>query len=336
MNLQKQLRIGRSIRRLTFTLGAIVFLAFGALGQKSSISGVVISEQGDPLVGVTVSVKNATTGTFTNERGYYSLSVAPGDVLVFSHVSYKAQEHEVGDRTVLDIILREEIKSLQEVVVTGYSSIKRSDLVTAHTSLDAKDVNRTVNQTIEQALQGRVAGVQVTQNSGQPGGGISVNIRGISTINGNTQPLYVVDGVQMQVDQIEFGAQSGTNPLAGLNPSDIESIEVLTGPVATSLYGSRATNGVIVIKTKSGRIGEMRVKYDYTISQQTKPVFLDMMNLHEYAAMAKEYYALEGGVLPGVFEDPSLLGEGTNWQDELFNNATMQKHNFSLSGGTEK
>ncbi len=316
--------------------GAFILFCGLLMAQNTLLTGVVTSDDGEPLPGVTILVKGSTVGTSSDIDGYYEINVNTDDALVFSFIGFQTQEYEVGNRSVLDVILRMDAQNLDEVIVTGYASIKRSDMVTAHTSLDAEDLNKTINQTVEQALQGRAAGVQVTQNTGQPGGGISVNVRGISTINGNTQPLYVVDGVQMQVDQVEAGASSASNPLSGLNPSDIESMEVLTGPVATSLYGSRATNGVIVITTKSGEAGEMRIKYDYTISQQAQPNFLDMMNLSEYAAMAKEYYDIEGGDLPGYFEDPSILGAGTNWQDELFNSAIMQKHNIALSGGTEK
>lgn len=320
---------------MLFSLFIIMIFSVVANGQKT-ISGTVQDIEGEPLVGVNVLIKEQpNVGALTDLDGNYSIQVPEGQTLVFSYIGYKSEERVVGGDNIINIELLLEAELIDEVVITGYSSIKRSDMVTAHTSLDVEDLNRTVNQTIEQALQGRAAGVQVTQNTGQPGGGITVNVRGISTINGNTQPLYVVDGVQMQVDQVEFGSQSASNPLSGLNPSDIESMEVLTGPVATSLYGSRATNGVIVITTKSGKTGDMNIKYDYTVSQQSQPSFLDMMNLSEYASYAKEYYDIEGGTLPGYFEDPSLLGEGTNWQNELFNEATMQKHNMSLSGGTE-
>ena len=323
------------MRKILLSLTFTLILAVGGYSQKT-ITGTIVDSEDLPLIGVNILIKeNPDVGTLSDFDGNYSITARQGQTLVFSYLGFKTREIVIGDGNRIDVELIQDAQLIEEVVITGYSTIKRSDMVTAHTSLDVEDLNRTVNQTIEQTLQGRAAGVQVTQNTGQPGGGISVNIRGVSTINGNTQPLYVVDGVQMQVEQVEFGSQSASNPLSGLNPSDVESIEVLTGPVATSLYGSRATNGVIVITTKSGKAGDMKINYDYTISQQAQPSFLDMMNLQEYAAYAKEYYDIEGGTLPGYFEDPSLLGEGTNWQNELFNTATMQKHNLSLSGGTE-
>lgn len=328
----------RQGRRLLFIAGLITvaFCCSITLQGQTTVKGVVLADDGTSLPGVTILVKETTSGGTTDENGYYEVTTKPDATLIFSYLGFKTLEVPVNGRSTIDVSMAQEVSRLDEVVVTGYATIKRSDLVTAHTSLDAEDLDRTVNQTIEQALQGRAAGVQVTSNTGQPGGGISVNIRGISTINGSTQPLYVVDGVQIQVDQIEFGAQSASNPLAALNPSDIASMEVLTGPVAASLYGSRATNGVIVITTKSGQAGKTKVNYDFSFSQQEQPRFLDVMNLREYAAMAKEFIEIEGGDLPAHFEDPSLLGEGTNWQDELFNTSTMFKHNLSVSGGNQK
>ncbi len=327
--------------RRHFSLSLVLLFASLCIGanlsaQRTVVIGTVTDETGTSLPGVTIMVEGTTSGSTTDLDGNYQITTTSDGQLTFSYLGYQRQTLEVNGRSRIDVTMSEAISQLDEVVVTGYATIKRSDLVTAHTSLDAEDLERTVNPTLEQALQGRAAGVQVTQNTGQPGGGISVNIRGISTINGNTQPLYVVDGVQIQVDQIQLGAQSAANPLAGINPSDIASIEVLTGPVAASLYGSRATNGVVVITTKSGQAGRTNIKYDFAFSQQARPEYLDVMDLSEYAAMAKEYVAIEGGTLPGEFEDPSLLGAGTNWQEELFNDASMFKHNLSVSGGNDK
>src|SRR5690606_34966786 len=153
-----------------------------------------------------------------------------------------------------DVMLVPEPGSLKEVVVVGYGEMRRSDLSSAQTTIASADIERTVNTTIEQAIQGRAANVVVTQNSGQPGGGISINVRGVSSINGNTEPLYVIDGVQIESSPGgEEGLTSSTNPLAGLNPSDIETLEILQGPSATAIYGSRGTNGVILITTKRGK-----------------------------------------------------------------------------------
>src|SRR5690606_9932294 len=163
-------------------------------------------------------------------------------------------------------------------------------------------------------------------------GGISVNIRGINSINGTNEPLYVVDGVQIQGSI----SASGTNPLASLNPSDIASMEILQGPSATAIYGSRGTNGVVLITTKRGKAGDIKISYDYSYSLQAPPDNIPVMNLRQYAQMENEYKELAGGEVREDFRDPSILGEGTNWQDELFKSAAMQKHQVTVSGGGDK
>jgi TonB-linked SusC/RagA family outer membrane protein len=213
--------------------------------------------------------------------------------------------------------------------------MKRSDITSAQTTITAKEIERTVNTTIEQAIQGRTAGVYVTQNTGQPGGGVSVNIRGINTINGTNEPLYVIDGVQIQ-PTLSYGVTSSTNPLAFLNPSDIESMEILQGPSATAIYGSRATNGVVLITTKRGKAGDIKVSYGYSYNLQDRPRLLETMNLRQYAQMTAEIRDITGGDPQPEFRDPSILGEGTNWQKELFRRAPLNKHQLSLSGGSEK
>src|SRR5690606_37044785 len=203
---------------------------------------------------------------------------------------------------------------------------------TAQTSISSTDIQRTLNTTIEQAIQGRSAGVYVTQNTGAPGGGISVNIRGINSIGGSNEPLYVIDGVQIQGST----SASGTNPLASLNPADIASMEILQGPSATAIYGSRGTNGVVLITTKRGKAGDIKISYDYSYSLQAPPDNIPVMNLRQYAQMENVYKELAGGEVREDFRDPSILGEGTNWQDELFKSAAMQKHQVTVSGGGDK
>ena len=195
-------------------------------------------------------------------------------------------------------------------------------------------MNETVNTTLEQAIQGRAAGVYITQNSGQPGGAISVNIRGINSINGSNEPLYVIDGVQIPGATSDRNVQTGNNPLAGLNPSDVADIQILQGPAASALYGSRATNGVILITTKRGKQGDLRINYGYQYTQQEPPKHLPVMNLQQYAQMQYEYKGDNN--TQGEFFDPSLLGKGTDWQSELFSRAGMYKHSISLSSGSEK
>ncbi len=309
-----------------------------AWAQAARITGKVTStadNQGIP--GASVVVKGTTTGTTTNAEGEFTLDAAADAVLVISYIGFTTEEVPVGGKSRIDVTLAEDIKALSEVVVVGYGEMRRSDLTSAQTTVTAKEIEKTVNTTIEQAIQGRAAGVYVTQNTGQPGGGISVNIRGLNSITGANEPLYVIDGVQIQqATNVQYGSRSSTNPLAGLNPADIESMEILQGPSATAVYGSRATNGVVLITTKRGKAGEMKVNYGYTYSLQDKPEFLPTLNLQQYATMHNEIRTRTGGTLTPEFQDPSVLGAGTNWQEALFKRAPLNKHQLSLSGGSDK
>ena len=298
------------------------------------VSGTVKDESGQPLPGTNVIQKGTTNGTTTDAEGKYSLNVPDDATLVFSFIGYTTVEEAVSNRSTIDVALKADATSLNEIVVTGYGEMRKSDVTSAQSTISSKDINRTINTTLDQALQGRAAGVYVTQNTGAPGGGVSVAIRGVSTISGSTEPLYVVDGVQIQ------GSTNiqGSNPLSNLNPSDIESMEILQGPNATAIYGSRATNGVVLITTKRGKAGDVKISYNYMYSLQDRPKNLDVMNLQQYATMYNAYKAATGQTtgLRDEFRDPSLLGKGTDWQQALFQQVAMQKHQISLSGGSDK
>jgi TonB-linked SusC/RagA family outer membrane protein len=314
----------------------LVFLMQGlaALAQnKQTVSGKITSgSDNSALPGVSILIKGTTNGVASDANGNFSMQAAPSDVLVISYIGFVSREVTVGNQTTLNISLREDQKMLSEVVVTGYGELRKVDVPGAQTTINSKSIEKTVNTTVEQAIQGRAPGVYVTQNTGAPGGGISVNIRGINSINGSNEPLYVIDGVQMQGST----STSGSNPLATLNPSDIETMDILQGPSATAIYGSRATNGVVLITTKRGKAGDVKINYSYLHSLQTPPKDLEIMNMQDYARMDNEYKALNGGSVREDFLDPSILGTGTNWQKELFNNAPMNKHQLSLSGGGDK
>src|SRR6476620_5936175 len=219
-----------------------------SFAQDRKITGTVTDERQVPLVGATVSAKGTKVATTTDVNGKFSLN-APSNVttLVISYVGMQPQDVTLGNSNVVTAALIGTSGTMTDVVVTGYGRSRRANLTTAQTTVSAKDIDRTVNTTVEQAIQGRAAGVYVTQNSGQPGGGISVNIRGVSSLN-RTQPLYVIDGVQIQgSEDVSYGDQSSSNPLAGLNPADIEDMQNLQGTSAIAIYGSRGTNGVIII-----------------------------------------------------------------------------------------
>lgn len=328
------MRKSRFQRASAFIL-AFVLCSLTVFAQTKTITGIITDQTGAPLSGATVNAKGTKVSTQTDQNGNFKIAV-PVSVtrLVISYVGAKTTEVAIEGKTVLPVTLDVTDNKLGEVVVIGYGKSRRSNLTTAQTSVSAKDIEKTVNTTIEQAIQGRAAGVYVTQNSGQPGGGISVNIRGISSL-GRTQPLYVIDGVQIQSNEdVSYGSSSSSNPLAGINPNDIEDMQILQGPSATAIYGSRASNGVILVTTKRGKAGDFKINYSYQYNLQAPPKELEVMDLRQYAQMVKEYHAIAGGTTPGEFLDPSLLGKGTNWQRELFNTAAMNKHQLNLSGGS--
>ncbi|WEK38423.1 MAG: TonB-dependent receptor [Candidatus Pseudobacter hemicellulosilyticus] len=305
--------------------------------STKTVTGTVVDDQGNPLPNATIKSRSQERNVLTNENGFFTIVIPASDtVLVVSYVGMQTREFPIRGNGLQRIVLSGVVNSLSDVVVIGYGTARKANLTTAQTSISAKELNRTVNTTIEQAMQGRAPGVYITQNSGQPGGGMSVNIRGIASIFGTTEPLYVVDGVQLQPTPLTLGAQSSSNPLAGFNPGDIEDIQILQGPSATAIYGSRATNGVVLITTRRGKSGDVRIGYNFQQSIQGPPKKLDVMNLREYAQMVKEYHVIAGGETPLEFLDPSLLGDGTDWQKELFGNAPMAKHQLTLSGGTDK
>jgi len=326
------------MRKLAFrvlTLCVAAFAFTSAFAQRN-ISGVVTDEKKAPLVGATVSVKGVPeVATTTDAAGKFSISVPENrNTLVISYVGMQQREIAIGKSASVIISLSPTDASMTDVVVVGYGKQRKTNLTAAQVTVSAKDIEKTVNTTVEQAIQGRAAGVYVTQNSGQPGGGLSVNIRGISSL-GRTQPLYVIDGVQVQVNEdVSFGTSSSSNALAGLNPADIDNVEILQGPSATAIYGSRGTNGVVLITTKRGKAGDFKINYIYQYGLQTAPKSLDVMNLSQYAQMVGEYHTIAGGTTPGEFLDPKLLGAGTDWQKELFNNAAMNKHQLNFSGGS--
>jgi len=300
------------------------------------ITGRISAADGKALEGASVLNKRTNIGTSTDNLGAFTLQAQTGDVLVVTYVGYLKREIKVGNSNSVAVTVSPDQARLEDVVVIGYGKAKRANLTSAQTTITSKDIEKTLNTTVEQAIQGRSAGVYVTQNSGQPGGGISVNIRGVGSINGSTEPLYVIDGVQVPGQSISFGAQSSANGLAGLNPADIEDIQVLQGPSATAIYGSRATNGVLLITTKRGKSGDAKINYGFQYSVQQAPKHLEVMNLPQYAQMVKAFHAIAGGVTPAEFLDSSLLGKGTDWQHELFKNTPMSKHQLSMSGGNDK
>ncbi len=308
--------------------------AFSLKAQTSSkitVNGTVTSmEDGMALIGVSVAVRESSHGTITDIDGKFSINASVGETLVCSYVGYLTKEIKITGDKKLSIVLQENVHQLNEVVAIGYGQMKRSDLTGSVASLTSKDVSRTVSTTIDQVLSGKIAGVQVMQNSGQPGGNITVRIRGANTINLDVNPLYVVDGMQYTV------SGGSTNPLSSINPSDIVSIEVLKDASASAIYGSNGANGVVLITTKRGEAGKTKVNYDGYYGQQQIPKKLETLNLREYATYQNDRAAIVGYGAREDFANPSLLGEGTNWQNELFQTAPMYNNQVSVAGGNDK
>ena len=300
-----------------------------AWSQATTISGEVTDQNtGTPLPGVNIVVKGTTNGTISNAAGEFSLSVQASDpVLVFSSIGYVAQEVAVGNQPSINVQMVEDVASLEEVVVIGYGTQKKSNVTGAIASLSGEDLEKVQVASFDQAIQGRAAGVYVTSNSGQPGGGISVRIRGIGSIN-NSNPLYVVDGVI-----VGAGNSETSNPLSTLNPNDIESVEVLKDAASAAIYGARAANGVVLITTKRGTTGQPVLSYNGYYGVQVPTTNLPRpMNAREFAENMNQAFTAADQEAP--FDDPASLGEGTNWKDVLMGNGSIQDHQLSISGGT--
>ncbi|MBN2762565.1 MAG: SusC/RagA family TonB-linked outer membrane protein, partial [Bacteroidales bacterium] len=315
--------------------------------QPAQVQGVVTSATDNlPLPGVNIVEKGTQNGTVTDVNGRYTIALSnPDAILVFSFIGYLSEETNVADQTVIDISLIEDIQKLDEVVVIGYGTAKKSDLTGAVASVTEETLRSSISTNIDQALQGRVAGVQVTQNSGQPGGAASIRIRGASSITGSSEPLYVVDGIPFQGDATQTAGfdwaggangQSKVNPLSTINPNDIVNIEVLKDASASAIYGSQAANGVVLITTKRGKKGAGTLSYNMYYALQTLPKKLEMMDLREFADYQLQITDELGYEPNERYLDPSLLGPGTDWQDEVFEPAWASNHQLSVSGGTEK
>ncbi|MCB0553798.1 MAG: TonB-dependent receptor [Phaeodactylibacter sp.] len=311
------------MKRLYFLIPCFLLFWSVEMGaQERTVTGTVTSaEDGLGIIGANILVKGTSSGTITDFDGKYELKVSGNDaVLVFSYTGMETQEVPVGTQTVINVTMGSDVLMIEEVVVVGYGVQKKSVVTGAIASLDAEDIGKTPVLRIEQALQGKAAGVQVTNSSGQPGDAITVRIRGAGT-TGNADPLYVVDG--LPVGGIDY-----------LNPGDIESIEVLKDAASAAIYGARAANGVVLITTKSGQEGKMQLSYDGYYGIQNAWRQLSMLNAREYALIQNEAAAASKLSIP--FADPNSLGEGTYWQDELFTeNAPIMNHQVAVTGGNK-
>lgn len=308
-------------------LASFVFLCLmtQALSAQLTIDGKVTLAPGNESgIGVTVMIRGTATGTVTDFDGLYSISVPDRDaVLVFSYTGYATQELVVGDRNQIDVVLAESVSQLNEVIVTGYGVQKRSDISGSVSVVDADEIAERPILRVEQALQGRAAGVQVAQASGSPGSPLTVRIRGVGTIN-NSDPLYIVDGIP--VDGLDF-----------LNTNDIESINILKDAASAAIYGSRGANGVVLITTKGGKRNQAgRISYEMYYGIQQPARLLDLLDAREYATLQNEAYIAAGQTPLPEFANPDAMGEGTDWQAAIFQDAPIVNHQLTFMGGGEK
>ncbi|WP_321374851.1 TonB-dependent receptor [uncultured Draconibacterium sp.] len=315
--------------------------------QQITVSGVVQDTNDEPLPGVSVVIKGTTQGTITDFDGKYTIVNVPSDAtLQFSFVGMKQHEVVVNGQSTIDIVMIEETIGLEEVVAIGYGTVKKSDLTGSVSSVKSEDLNRGAISSVDQAMQGRIAGVQVTQASNEPGGGLSIRIRGASSVNAGNEPLYVIDGLPIDngegltgssTSQVaEVGANlNAKNPLNALNPNDIQSIEILKDASATAIYGSRGANGVVLITTKKGSHG-IKFSYDAYAGLQSITKKVDVLSASEYISTFNEMAAEQGLDPRFSASDISAIGAGTDWQDQIYKVAPMQSHNLSMSGGVEK
>lgn len=282
---------------------------------QAVVSGRVTDETGAPMAGVSVQIKGSTRGTMTDNDGRFSINAEDNDVLVFSYVGYEPQEISVAGKTEINVVLVAAKGELQQVVVIGYGTQRKIDVTGSVASVSGEEISKQVAVNPVSALQGKVSGVQIT-NSGQPGKAPKINIRGVGTVRGGTNVLYVVDGVWF--DDISF-----------LNPSDIENISILKDASAEAIFGIRAANGVVLVTTKKGK-GKVTVNYNGYIGLQRVTNQVEMANASEYATLINELNGTQ------TFPDPASYGEGTNWFDAVLQNALITNHYLSLGGGGEK
>lgn len=322
-----------SIRKLPVFLWlvvSIVFLHIDGYAQEKQITGKITAvDNSAPLPGATVNLKTKSRSTSANEQGQFSIRANTGDILVFKMIGFQQQEVMVGSSNIINVSLRTEATSLNEVVI-GYGKKSKGNVTGSISSISGADLRQTQPTTFDQALQGKVAGVVVQQVSGQPGGGVSIQIRGVSSISGSNSPLYVIDGVIIPPVNNPGG---GSNPLNAINPAEIESIDVLKDASATAIYGSQATNGVVVITTKRGKAGAPQITYDFYAGYQEILKRMPVVDLPQFATLINARAAVWGFDTRPQFVNPQYLGPGTDWQKELFRKAPMMNHTLTVSGG---
>ncbi|SIQ35660.1 SusC/RagA family TonB-linked outer membrane protein [Maribacter ulvicola] len=318
----------------------MVFLLMGmssVLWAQTSVTGMVVDDQGLPIPGATVVVKGTSNGTVTDFDGNFSISLENGDILSFSYLGYTSVEVAYTGQPNLSISLMEDAAQLDEVVVIGYGGVKSKDLTGAVKVIGTEDFNKGISNSPGQLLQGKIAGVNVTTGSGEPGSAIDINIRGVNSISGSSNPLFVVDGVPLDggsssSDGLEGigGTSRPKSPLNFINPQDIESITILKDASATAIYGTRASNGVVLITTKKGKIGKTKVTFSTSSGFSTVERNIDLLSASEYREQTARLAPIVGREASSYID---LANAETDWQDEIYRTAQINNYNLGFSGG---
>lgn len=324
-NLNKKIA-SRLLLLMAFFCSSITMMA----ADYVTVSGVVNDESGEPLIGCTVQMKGSKVATVTDLDGKFKLQVPAGAVLQFKYLGFTAKDMKASAQ--MKIVMKEDAHMLNEVVAVGYGTMKRSDITGSVVSVNSEDMLQTSAATMDQMLQGRAAGVQMMGNSGAAGSSTSIQIRGINSLSSTNEPIYVIDGA---IVRSENGSNIYSNPLADLNPNDVESVEVLKDASATAIYGAQAANGVLIVNMKKGKEGAPKINFKSQIGWETLAKKLDVMNLREFFAWAKDCREISGYAVSDYLSHPETLGEGTDWQDALFRSGLKQEYNLSVRGGSK-
>jgi len=319
------LRCQKNFSPLFFLL---LFFCFSVQAQTAAdVSGKILDESGKPLAGAAISLKGSSKGVVSNNAGEFILkAIKPNATLIITYQGYEDTSINIANNTSFIITMRQNFNKLGEVVVVGYGTQRKIASTGSIASVKAGDITQTPVTNVAQGLAARVAGVQITQNNAAPGGNISVRIRGTNSINGSSEPLYIIDGIQIS----NGGAVTDVSPLSTINPNDIESVDILKDASATAIYGARGANGVVLITTKRGKSGATRVQLDTYQGIQNITKKLKMLDASQFAKLENDIYN------SAIYTDPSSLGKGTDWQNIIYRQAKIQNYQAAVSGGSDK
>src|SRR5690625_404358 len=339
-------------RSLTYNIQGKTIFRYGLSEEENGpvtmeldpidIKGIVSGEDGEPLIGVNVQIKGSTKGTATDFDGRFALQdVDENAVLIFSYIGYQTQEIAVDGSSDISVTMIEDSQTIEEVVVVGYGTKKKSNLIGSISSVTSEEIEKSQQHDLISVLQGRAAGVQVTTSSGAPGGGMTIRVRGASSLNSGNSPLFIVDGIPLESNSMSLLNQDdpGVNPIADINPNDIESIEVLKDAASTAIYGARAANGVVLITTKRGKAGKARIRVNTYTGFSEVPRKLSVLNATQWrAAVLDAYDNMDNPDIPhsSVVDSLSPKNNGdVDWQSEMFRRAQQNSINLSVAGGAD-